>query len=106
MIAPKRITVALPPGTEHQPRTATGAPPQPASSGSAAKSDAFPTLKESLADILPPLPAPPDPPGTAYVAAVLSGALAPKPTSAQEAYLRVGEWAPPDSALRLTDKTI
>jgi hypothetical protein len=106
MIAPKHIAGTGALGAERQPRMATGAPPQPAPSESAAKGDAFPMLKESLADILPPLPAPPDPPGTAYVAAVLSGALAPKPTSAQEVYLRVGEWAPPDSPFRLTDKTI
>ena len=106
MIAPKRINLAVPLGTERQPRTATGAPPQQPPSEPAATGDSYPSLKESLADILPPLPPPPDPPGTANVAAVLSGALSPKPTSAQDVYLRLGEWAPPDSPFRLTDKTI
>jgi len=106
MIAPKRINVAIPLGTERQPRAAIGAPSPQAGADPASTGDAFPSLKESLADILPPLPPPPDPPGTAYVAAVLSGALSPRPTSAQNVYLRLGEWAPPDSPFRLTDKTI
>lgn len=60
-----------------------------------------------LPDVLPPLPEPPAPPGTAFAAAVLSGALPPKPESPEEIFLRLGsaEWAPPDSDLRLTDRT-
>jgi hypothetical protein len=59
------------------------------------------------ADILPPIPSPPDPPGTAYVAALLSGALSPRPASIEEVVLRSGKrWTPPDSLFRLADKTI
>jgi hypothetical protein len=60
-----------------------------------------------MPDQLPPLPAPPAPPGTAFAAAVLSGALPPKPQTPEEVFLRLGnnEWTPPDSALRLTDRT-
>lgn len=54
----------------------------------------------------PPLPER-DPPGTAYVLAVLSGALSPRPTSLQELFVRTGSgWVPPDSEYRLTDKLI
>lgn len=66
--------------------------------------EASAALRQSLAKILPPLPPPPDPPGTAYVAAVLSGALSPRPTSPQEMLRRVGEWQPPTSDLHLADK--
>jgi hypothetical protein len=39
--------------------------------------------------------------------AVLSGALAPRPTSMQEVFLRTGTgWVPPDSDYRLADKKI
>lgn len=104
MIAPERINTATPPGTGRQAQAGTSA--SPAVAEAAPTGDPSTSLGESLAEILPPLPLPPDPPGTAYVAAVLSGALSPKPTTAQEIYLRVGEWAPPDSPLHLTDKTI
>lgn len=107
MFAPEPISAAIPSGTRLQSRLATSGQPQPVSAEPAsAAGDAFASLRESLAEILPPLPPPPDPPGTAYVAAVLSGALSPKPVSAQEVFLRVGEWSPPDSPLHLADKTI
>jgi hypothetical protein len=107
MIAPEPISAAIPSGNERHSRTATAAQPEPAAVRAAPSTDeSQPSLSESLVDILPPLPAPPDPPGTAYVAAVLSGALSPKPTSAREIFLRTGEWTPPDSPLRLADKTI
>ena len=49
---------------------------------------------------------PPEPLGATYVRAVLSGALSPRPTSAQELFSRVGTgWVPPESEFRLTDKT-
>jgi hypothetical protein len=105
MIAPEPISATIPSGTGRQSRMAMGEHPLPPATPPD-RGRASPSLKEALADILPPLPPPPDPPGTAYVAAVLSGALSPKPTSAQEVFLRVGEWAPPDSSLHLADKTI
>ena len=60
-----------------------------------------------MPDALAPLPHPPAPPGTAFAAAVLSGALAPRPESAAEIFLRLGGsgWSPPDSDLRLADLT-
>jgi hypothetical protein len=54
-------------------------------------------------------PAPPMPleqPGTDYVRAVLSGALSPRPITAQELFTRTGTgWVPPESEYRLADKT-
>jgi hypothetical protein len=59
-----------------------------------------------MPDVLPPLPAPPDPPGTIFAAAVIAGALSPKPETPEEVFLRLGgAWSPPDSDLRLTDRT-
>lgn len=56
---------------------------------------------------LPPLPAPPDPPGTMFAAAVMAGALSPKPETPQEIFLRIGrDWSPPDSDLHLADRLI
>lgn len=54
----------------------------------------------------PPPPMPPvEKPGADYVRAVISGALAPRPTSAQELFARVGtSWTPPESEYRLTEK--
>lgn len=106
MIAPPPVSAALASGPESQPRSQApvaqdASPPDSASTG-----DAAPQRGHRLADILPPLPPPSDPPGTAYVAAVLSGALSPKPVTPQDVYLRTGEWTPPDSPLRLADKTI
>lgn len=47
-----------------------------------------------------------EPSGAAYVRAVISGALSPRPTSAQELFARVGTgWVPPESEYRLADKT-
>jgi hypothetical protein len=107
MIATEPVSAAIPSGTERQSRMATGGQPEPGVAPPVQRKDeSFPSLQNALADILPPLPAPPDPPGTAYVAAVLSGALSPKPTTAREIFLRVGEWTPPDSPLHLADKTI
>lgn len=49
---------------------------------------------------------PAEPSGAAYVRAVLSGALSPRPTTAQELFARVGTgWVPPESEYRLADKT-
>jgi hypothetical protein len=57
-----------------------------------------------------PEPAPVEPPkeqpGAAYVRAVISGALSPRPTTAQELFARTGTgWVPPESEYRLADKT-
>lgn len=106
MIAPEPVSAAIASGVERQPRTRTAAVPPPAPPDSASTNGASATQREAIAEILPPLPAPPDPPGTAYVAAVLSGALSPKPTTPHEIYLRTGQWTPPESPLRLADKTI
>lgn len=62
---------------------------------------------ERFADVLPPLPPPPDPPGTMFAAAVVSGALSPRPQTVEELILRLGTaWSPPDSELRLADRKI
>ena len=106
MIAPEPVSAAIASGAERQPRTNAAAVPPSMPADSASTSDATASRRQAIADMLPPLPAPPDPPGTAYVAAVLSGALSPKPTTPHEIYLRTGEWTPPESPLRLADKII
>jgi hypothetical protein len=88
-----------PRGAPEAPTPAPSRPPAPESLPEieiAAKAPAEP----------PPLPEPAAP-GTAFVMAVLSGALAPRPTSMQEVFLRTGTgWVPPDSEYRLADKKI
>jgi len=62
---------------------------------------AFPAREEA-----PPPPVPLEQPGTDYVRAVISGALSPRPTTAQELFARTGStWMPPESEYRLADKT-
>lgn len=59
------------------------------------------------APVAPPVAPPAEPSGASYVRAVISGALSPRPTSAQELFVRVGTgWVPPESEYRLADKTI
>lgn len=57
-----------------------------------------------------PQPAPekdPLPPGAMFAAAIIAGQLSPKPESLEEVFLRAGiSWTPPDSGLRLADKTV
>ncbi len=54
----------------------------------------------------PPLSVPVEQPGADYVRAVISGALSPRPTTAQELFARTGTgWMPPESEYRLADKT-
>lgn len=104
MIAPEPISATVSSGTERHPRMAADGQTH----GAVSKRntlEALPRPAQSAAEFLPPLPPPPDPPGTAYLAAVLSGALSPKPASTREILLRTGEWTPPDSPLHLADKT-
>ena len=55
---------------------------------------------------VPPPPMPLEQPGTDYVRAVISGALSPRPKSAQELFMRTGSgWIPTESEYRLADKT-
>lgn len=68
--------------------------------GFSPQSDALEAQAESMA---PPMPV--ERPGSDYVRAVISGALAPRPTTAQELFARVGtSWTPPESEYRLTEK--
>lgn len=65
---------------------------------------------EGTAEHSSPEPVPVEPPteqpGAAYVRAVISGALSPRPTTAQELFARTGTgWVPPESEYRLADKT-
>ena len=62
---------------------------------------AFPAREDAPA---PPIPL--ERPGADYVRAVISGALAPRPKTAQELFARTGTtWTPPESEYRLADKT-
>lgn len=59
----------------------------------------------AAAEKAPPPPPPSEQPGADYVRAVISGELAPRPTTAQELFVRVGtSWTPPESEYRLTEK--
>lgn len=61
------------------------------------------TLEAPAESMAPPVPV--ERPGSDYVRAVISGALAPRPTTAQELFARVGtSWTPPESEYRLTEK--
>jgi hypothetical protein len=41
-----------------------------------------------------------------FAAAVVAGALSPKPQTAEEIFLRLGkDWSPPESGLHLADRT-
>lgn len=54
----------------------------------------------------PPLSIPSEQPGADYVRAVISGALSPRPKTAQELFMRTGTtWTPPELEYRLADKT-
>lgn len=91
--------------SDHRPRTA---PKLPAKTKAAAAD--VPAEFDAAAASAPAEPPPlPDPaaPGTAFAAAVLSAALAPRPTSMQEIFIRRGTgWTPPASDYRLADKKI
>jgi hypothetical protein len=61
----------------------------------------------SAADILPPLPTPPDPPGSAFAVALLTGQLLPRPTSVREMQMRLGSaQLPAQGSLALHDKRV
>jgi hypothetical protein len=73
---------------------------------SGAVSGAVEGTVESQSPEPPPVEPPQEQPGAAYVRAVISGALSPRPTTAQELFARTGTgWVPPESEYRLADKT-
>jgi hypothetical protein len=62
-----------------------------------------------VAPVADPVPQEPVlPPGAMFAAAVVAGALPPYPESPEELLLRVGgqAWSPPDSELRLRDRSV
>lgn len=64
-----------------------------------------PTASNAASEKAPPPPPPSEQPGADYVRAVIAGELAPRPTTAQELFVRVGtSWTPPESEYRLTEK--
>ncbi len=64
-------------------------------------------LPRPQAQILPPLPTPPAPPGSAFAAALLAGQLPPKPTSEREIILRLGSAElPAQGSLALHDRRV
>lgn len=122
-IAPEPIAATAAVFADYRPAVVTGAVQESAATsngGDATKAQAnlssgvktpesdraleLPTEEVALSVQPPPSP---EPSGAAYVRAVISGALSPRPTSAQELFARVGTgWVPPESEYRLTDKTI
>ena len=108
-IAPEPVSTTVSTAADYRPRTLLGDPQTiaPAASGTAAASEQDQAQGSRFADMLPPVPAPPDPPGTMFAAAVMAGALAPKPETPEEIFLRLGSaWSPPDSELHLADRKI
>ena len=110
-IAPEPVNTAMSTTADFRPRSALGdqqtIPPSVSGNGTSAANQHDETQGSRHADVLPPVPAPPDPPGTMFAAAVMAGALAPKPETPEEIFLRLGSaWSPPDSDLRLADRKI
>lgn len=105
-IALEPVGTALATAAENRPRSfAVEASEAVLVPGNAAAADGEAAAR--LADTLPPLPLPPDPPGTMFAAAVMAGALPPKPTTPEEIFLRLGSaWQPPESDLHLADREI
>jgi hypothetical protein len=105
-IAPEPISTSISTTTDYRSRTSTADVALPANTNTPKEPAKEETAGSRFSDVLPPLPAPPDPPGTAFAAAVAAGALSPRPQSPQEIFLRVGgTWSPPESELHLTDVT-
>jgi hypothetical protein len=103
-IAPEPVSTAPAAVAEYRPRSLVGDQVAPVESGGGASTNTEPG--ERFADLLPPLPLPPDPPGVMFAAAVAAGALSPKPETPEEIFLRIGkEWSPPESELHLADRT-
>lgn len=72
-----------------------------------AKPDPEPAEEPKASDVLAPLPAPPAPPGSAFAVALISGQLAPRPTSEREIQLRLGSAElPKQGSLALRDKIV
>ncbi|MDO8359674.1 MAG: hypothetical protein Q7T08_06500 [Devosia sp.] len=64
------------------------------------------TSQPALSDVVA-APPPPTEQREGFVAALLSGQLAPTPMSPEELALRAGsKWSPPSSELRLTDRRV
>jgi hypothetical protein len=103
-IAPERIETAAPLATEYRSRAVSRDSASPVAEPQSNTPEPTPA---AVPETLPPLPLPPKPPGEAFAAAVMSGALSPKPITPQEIFMRLGgNWSPPDSSLHLTDKLI
>lgn len=103
--APEPVGTALATAADHRPRSFATESQVARVLGNAAAADG--EAASRLADTPPPLPLPPDPPGTMFAAAVMAGALPPKPTTPEEIFLRLGSaWQPPESDLRLADREI
>jgi hypothetical protein len=110
-IAPEPVNTAISTAADFRPRTALGdqqmIAPGATGGGAPSTKEQSEAQQPRLAETLPPLPAPPDPPGTMFAAAVMAGALPPKPETPEEILLRLGSsWSPPDSVLRLADRKI
>lgn len=102
-IAPEPVSSVIASAPDFRSRTHTADTSQPGTrpGGPAAEREA----EVRIPDVLPPLPLPPDPPGMMFAAAVMSGALSPRPVTPQEIFLRLGSaWQAPESGLHLADR--
>lgn len=105
-IAPEPISAAITTGNDFRSRAMLGEAPDLAVAAGDSRTDQ-PSAESRFADILPPIPTPPDPPGAMFAAAVMAGALSPRPQSPEEVFLRLGSaWSPPESDYHLADRQI
>mgnify|MGYP000253433226 CR=1 FL=1 len=104
-IAPESVSAVVVPVSDYRPRTSGAVEVAPIDAGGGPQNDMQPGQR--FADVLPPLPPPPDPPGLMFAAALVAGALSPKPETAEEVFLRLGkDWSAPESQLHLADRTV
>ena len=102
-IAPEPINTGLGAVADYRSRTLLG----DSQMGSDQPDTPPPPPQNTLAQLLPPLPAPPHPPGSAFAAALLAGQLPPKPTSDREIILRLGSAdLPAQGSLALHDRLV
>lgn len=109
-IAPEPVSAGSSVVGDYRSRTATGDSRHwdPTVTQSGSKQQVMVLEKTSAAaDILPPLPKPPAPPGAAFAVALLSGQLLPRPTTEREIRMRLGSAdLPAQGSLALHDKRV
>jgi hypothetical protein len=109
-IAPEPVSAGSHVVGDYRPRTTKGDSPtaDTTTTASGSRQHSMQLQKtSSAADILPPLPTPPKPPGSAFAVALMTGQLQPRPTSVREMQMRLGSAElPAQGSLALHDKRV